>query len=194
MKCVVRKEKELNKLLDKQVKLNIKLGKTKEAKAKNAVKQLCEMMAINTRFIESEGIFRISPNKTDADKYKNNAANLLSDIGENNISDMNLLAHAIKAQLKDSLTTSDYQIIARCIEKFNTVLNVDVQQQDLPTSIVDVIELCKKITDEPANKMDAKSLGIVFGPNIVPETTRDPSYYLKCNAFFQKLIEQREIA
>ncbi len=194
MKYVVRKEKELNKLLDKQVKLNIKLGKTKEAKAKNAVKQLCEMMAINTRFIESEGIFRISPNKTDADKYKNNAANLLSDIGENNVSDMNVVALVIKDQLKNSLTTSDHQMIASCIERLRTNDNLVFQQQDLPTSIVDVIELCKKITDEPANKMNAESLGIVFGPNIVPETTTDPAYYLKCNEFFKKLIEQREIA
>lgn len=194
MKYVVRKEKELNKLLDKQVKLNIKLGKTKEAKAKNAVKRLCEIMANKREFIESEGVFRISPKKTYEDKYKNKIDNLLADIEKNNISDMNVLALAIKAQLKDSLTTSDHQIIARCIERFNTDPNVDFQQQDLPTSIVDVIELCKKITDEPANKMNAESLGIVFGPNIVPETTTDPAYYLKCNEFFQKLVEQREIA
>lgn len=193
-KSVIRKRTELNKLLDRQAELEKKIKETKEVKAKNALKKLCERMANKQEFIESEGIFRKSPKKTDEDKYENKIDNLLADIEENNISDMNVVAHAIKAQLKDSLTTSDYQIIARCIEKFNTVDNVDVQQQDLPTSIVDVIELCKKITDEPANKMDAKSLGIVIGPNIVPETTRDPSYYLKCNAFFQKLIEQREIA
>ncbi|WP_428751874.1 RhoGAP domain-containing protein [Vibrio anguillarum] len=194
MKCVVRKEKELNKLLDKQVKLNIKLGKTKEAKAKNAVKQLCEMMAINTRFIESEGIFRISPNKTDADKYKNNAANLLSDIGENNVSDMNVVALVIKDQLKNSLTTSDHQMIASCIERLRTNDNLVFQQQDLPTSIADVVKLCKKIIDEPANKMNAESLGIVLGANMVPDTTVDPDYYHKCNHFFKKLLEQREIA
>ncbi|MCX9560814.1 hypothetical protein IG557_18480, partial [Vibrio cholerae] len=176
--------------LDRQAELEKKIKETKEVKAKNALKKLCEKMANKREFIVSEGIFRISPKKTDEDKYENKIDNLLADIEENNISDMNVVALAIKAQLKDSLTTSDYQIIARCIEKSNTVLNVD----DLPTSIVYVIELCKKIADEPANKMDAKSLGIVFGPNIVPETTRDPSYYLKCNAFFQKLIEQREIA
>ncbi|HDZ3778154.1 TPA: hypothetical protein RSW71_003085, partial [Vibrio cholerae] len=135
-----------------------------------------------------------SPNKTDADKYKNNAANLLSDIGENNVSDMNVVALVIKDQLKNSLTTSDHQMIASCIERLRTNDNLVFQQQDLPTSIVDVIELCKKITDEPANKMNAESLGIVFGPNIVPETTTDPAYYLKCNEFFKKLIEQREIA
>ncbi|OXX32626.1 hypothetical protein B9J90_16835 [Vibrio sp. V09_P4A23P171] len=194
MKGVVRKEKKLNKLLDKQAKFNIKIGKTKEAKAKNAVKQLCEMMAINTRFIESEGIFRISSNKTDADKYKNNAANLLSDIGENNVSDMNVVALVIKDQLKNSLTTSDHQMIASCIERLRTNDNLVFQQQDLPTSIADVVKLCKKIIDEPANKMNAESLGIVLGPNMVPDTTVDPDYYHKCNHFFKKLLEQREIA
>lgn len=181
-------------MLDRQAELKKKIKDTKEVKAKDAVKKLCERMANKREFIESVGVFRISPKETYENKYKNKIDNLLADIEENNISDMNVVALAIKAQLKDSLTTSDYQIIARCIERFITDPNVDFQQQDLPTSIVDVIELCKKINDEPANKMNAESLGIVFGPNIVPETTTDPSYYLKCNEFFQKLIEQREIA
>lgn len=193
MKCVVRKEKELNKLLDKQAKLNIKIGKTKEEKAKNAVKQLCEIMVNNREFIRYPGIFRISPGKKEGDKYKKNVANLLSDIRENKVSDMNVVALVIKAKLQDSLTTSDRQIIARCIEKYNADPNVDFQQQDLPTSIVDVVTLCKKIIDEPNNKMNAESLGIVLGPNMVPDTTTDSNYYRECNAFFKKLLEQREI-
>lgn len=201
MKCVVRKEKELNKLLDKQAKLNIKIGKTKEEKAKNAVKQLCDIMVNNRVFIKSEGIFRISPIQAYGNKYKNNIANLLSDIGENNVSDMNVVALAIKAQLKDSLTTSDHQIIASCIKRLNTDNNIVFQLQDLPTSIVDVVKLCKKIIDEqankPDNKMNAESLGIVLGPNIAPNMPKDNesfTYYEVYQKFFEKLLEQREIA
>ncbi|AQM21017.1 MULTISPECIES: RhoGAP domain-containing protein [Vibrio] len=201
MKCVVRKEKELNKLLDKQAKLNIKIGKTKEEKAKNAVKQLCDIMVNNRVFIKSEGIFRISPIQAYGNKYKNNIANLLSDIGENNVSDMNVVALAIKAQLKDSLTTSDHQIIASCIKRLNADNNIVFQLQDLPTSIVDVVKLCKKIIDEQANKpdikMNAESLGIVLGPNIAPNMPKDNesfTYYEVYQKFFEKLLEQREIA
>ncbi|AQP37743.1 RhoGAP domain-containing protein [Vibrio anguillarum] len=201
MKCVVRKEKELNKLLDKQAKLNIKIGKTKEEKAKNAVKQLCDIMVNNRVFIKSEGIFRISPIQAYGNKYKNNIANLLSDIGENNVSDMNVVALAIKAQLKDSLTTSDHQIIASCIKRLNADNNIVFQLQDLPTSIVDVVKLCKKIIDEqankPDNKMNAESLGIVLGPNIAPNMPKDNesfTYYEVYQKFFEKLLEQREIA
>lgn len=201
MKCVVRKEKELNKLLDKQAKLNIKIGKTKEEKAKNAVKQLCDIMVNNRVFIKSKGIFRISPIQAYGNKYKNNIANLLSDIGENNVSDMNVVALAIKAQLKDSLTTSDHQIIASCIKRLNADNNIVFQLQDLPTSIVDVVKLCKKIIDEqankPDNKMNAESLGIVLGPNIAPNMPKDNesfTYYEVYQKFFEKLLEQREIA
>lgn len=201
MKCVVRKEKELNKLLDKQAKLNIKIGKTKEEKAKNAVKQLCDIMVNNRVFIKSEGIFRISPIQAYGNKYKNNIANLLSDIREDKVSDMNVVALAIKAQLKDSLTTSDHQIIASCIKRLNADNNIVFQLQDLPTSIVDVVKLCKKIIDEqankPDNKMNAESLGIVLGPNIAPNMPKDNesfTYYEVYQKFFEKLLEQREIA
>ena len=160
--------------------------KANAASAQN--KAILAFVSGNEEILKTVGFTRVNGDAAKVSNLTKSATTSLE-----GISDVPLLASAFKMNIRNNLAAEDAAIISSMVD---TMINSEGRElpalEALPEIAQDAIKLGKQIAEySHENKMDAKNLGIVFGPNFLPSDV-PPSEILSRNGelsnFFEKMI------
>lgn len=136
--------------------------------SKRAVKVLVELCVNSDGFLEAEGIFRLSPSKTEELQLTTNQIIENFEQHDNRSERNHLVASRIKNELSNSLTTTERISIERLVNKCCRNSNYIPNDSELPAPLLDVIRLSRAIhAKREINWMDADNLATVLAPNII---------------------------
>jgi hypothetical protein len=161
-----------------------------EAEAQN--KGIIQHFEENPTLLLSEGVTRKSGMKTAIGEL---IANRKTE-GFEGISE-HALTGLFKQNLRDNLTDAESSKVLGFAQDFDPKLGNLPALNELPESVQDAVKLSKMVLDhQEANKMDAKNIGIVFGPSITKDDGLEPMAALALNQtktqFFTALITRAD--
>ena len=146
----------------------------------------------NPTLLLSEGVTRKSGKKTEIEGLvANRKAEGFDRVCEH------ALTGVFKQNLRDNLTSAESTKVLDFVKAYDPKLGNLPALNELPESVQDAVKLSKMVLSyEETNKMDAKNIGIVFGPNIAKDDGLDPMAALALNGaktqFFTALIKHAD--